>query len=165
MVPSLRLSINPLLRAAAVTFTLVPGQTRTSPPRSSRKLAAVRPAATAEPLATRVPPAAMITEPLTLASVANTSPIAPSVDCCARSWAQRPHAANNTAASLLMDMKCNDTAELCREESDCKLGLGLKIILLDGRRDAHLVATGCLRHAHHTSLAADDDVVSQRDLE
>src|SRR3954451_1998973 len=120
MVPSLRLSINPLLRAAAVTFTLVPGQTRTSPPRSSRKLAAVRPAVTAEPLETRVPPAAMITDPLTVASVANTSPTDPLLDCWARSSRERLHAANNTAA-LVIRMKCNDTAELCCEESDRQL--------------------------------------------
>ena len=46
-----------MLRAATVTLTLVPGHTRTSPPRSSLILAADLPALTLDPLATLVPPA------------------------------------------------------------------------------------------------------------
>src|SRR5437868_3641380 len=123
MVPSLKLSISPWLRAAAVTLTLVPGHTRTSPPRSSLRLAAVRPAVTDEPLATRVPPAASTTDPLTVASVANTSPMDPLVDCCARTWVLKADAANNNAATLDMDMNCKDTAEDSGEESRCNYDL------------------------------------------
>src|SRR4051812_27825854 len=120
MVPLLRLNISPLLRADAVTLTLVPGHTRTSPPRSSLRLAGDLPAATLDPLATCVPPAARIAEPLTLASVANTSPIDRLLDCWAQTSLVRGQAANSNTANLVIDMKCNHTAECGYEESSAR---------------------------------------------
>src|SRR5581483_1078029 len=58
----------------APTVTLVPGQTRTSPPRARRSVAAPAPAETVEPASTRVPPPVSTTEPRTAASAAKTSP-------------------------------------------------------------------------------------------
>src|SRR3954469_7108505 len=114
MVPTSRLSINPLLRVAAVTLTLVPRQTRTSPPRSRRRLAAERPAETVEPLPTRVPLPTRITEPCTVASVAKTSPIDASDRsdcCCAEAVAQRDAAKARAARAGILRMRItNDIA-------------------------------------------------------
>src|SRR3954466_3229834 len=130
MVPASRLSINPLLRVAAVTLTLVPRQTRTSPPRSRRRLAAERPAEPVEPLPTRVPLPARITEPCTVASVAKTSPIDP-FDC---SWAaavtQRDAAKARAASAGILRMRItNDIAGTVKRKAEGLL-LCLEVVLL-----------------------------------
>jgi hypothetical protein len=59
----------------AATDTPVFGQTLTSPPRRSFNTAAASPAVTDDPLCICVPPLANSTDPRTLASEANISPI------------------------------------------------------------------------------------------
>src|SRR4051794_33783304 len=68
-------SINSLPFVEALTDKDVPGQTRSSPPRVSRRLAACSPAFIAEPLLMLKVLELSVTEPCTVASDAETSPI------------------------------------------------------------------------------------------